>query len=282
MRLRSPRSWVNRPPRPPRPLSRVGRRGLIGVGLAMAAAIVAFAGLVAVNAMARQTVREEHTYAFTGSTVFIDAELGDVQLVPGTPGHITVARRVTYGLRSPFVEERVDGDTFRVSDRRCTADAVFPCQVRWLLQIPRDLTLEVQTQTGSINVTGLSGTIKLVSVSGAVKASAPSGKLITLRSATGSVTAQSVSSDQVVATSTTGAVTVTFRSPPSLMVGRSERGRVGVVLPDGSDHYRIGAKSLDGSKTVALSGATDDPDARRRIDIMSTQGDVSVLQSPEG
>jgi Putative adhesin len=282
VRLRFRRPWATRPARPPRPLSAAGRRGLIGIGLAVTAAMVGFAGLVAVNAMARQTVREEHTYAFSGSTVSIEADLGDVQIVPGKRGEITVARRLTYGLRRPFVEERVDGDTFRVRDRRCTADAVFPCQVRWLLQIPRDLTVEVQTRAGSINVSGLSGTVKLVSVSGSVRALAASGKLLTLRSTSGSVTAQSVSSDQVVATSNTGAVTVTFRAPPSLVVGRSETGRVGVVLPDGNDSYRISAKSQDGSKTVALSGATDAPDARRRIDIRSTKGDVSVLQSPEG
>jgi hypothetical protein len=254
----------------------------VAIGLVMTAAGVGFAGLVAVNAMARQTVREEHTYAFTGSTVSVDARLGEVQIVPGQAGEITVARRLTYGLRRPFVSERVEGDTFRVEDRPCTAEATFPCQVRWLLQVPRDLTVEVETRGGSITVNGLRGTIKLASVSGAVAALNPSGKLVTLRSATGPVKAQSVSSDQVVASSTSGDVTVTFRSPPSLMVGRSQTGRVGVVLPTGDDHYRIGATSQDGSKTIALSGATDDQNARRRIDILSTKGDVSVLQSPEG
>ena len=270
---RLPKRWPARLP---------GRQGLVAIGLAMMAAAVGFAGLVAVNAMARQTVREEHTYPFTGSTVSVDAALGDVQIVPGTAGEITVARRVTYGLKRPFVSEQVDGDTFRVEDRRCTAEAAFPCQVRWLLQIPRDLTVEVETRGGSITVNGLRGTIKLVSVSGSVTALSPSGKLVTLRSTSGTVKAQSVSSDQVVATSTAGGVTVTFQTPPSLMIGRSQSGRVGIVVPTGDDHYRISAKSQDGSKTIALSGATDDPDGRRRIDIMSTKGDVSVLQSPEG
>jgi len=258
-----------------------GRQGLVAIGLVMTAAAVGFAGLVAVNAMARQTVRDEHTYAFTGSTVSVDAALGDVQIVPGTAGEITVARRLTYGLKRPFVSERVDGDTFRIADRPCTAEPAFPCQVRWLLEIPRDLTVEVDTRGGSITVNGLRGTIKLVSVSGSVTALAPSGKLVTLRSTSGSVKAQSVSSDQVVATSTSGDVTVTFQTPPSLMVGRSVTGRVGVVLPSTDDHYRISAKSQDGSKTIALSKATDDPNGRRRIDVLSTTGDVSVLESPE-
>jgi len=126
---------------------------LVGIGLALTAAAVGFAGLVAVNAMARQTVREAHTYAFTGTSLSIDVALGDVQIVPGTAGEIIVARRLTYGLRRPVLEERIDGDTFRVSDNNCTADVAFPCHVRWLLQVPRSLSVEVRTVSGSI--TGL-------------------------------------------------------------------------------------------------------------------------------
>ena len=255
------------------------RRGLVAGGLALTALLVGVAGLVAVNAMARQTVREEHTYGFTGSALSIDAALGDVHIVPGKPGVITVARRLTYGLRRPFVEERIDGDTFRVSDRRCTADAAFACEVRWLLQVPRDIDVEVTTQGGSINVSGMSNTVKLVSQSGSVRVLAPSGKLVTLRSKTGAITAQNVSSEQVVATSINGDVSLAFRAPPALVVGRSETGKVGVLLPDGDETYRIEARSLqDGIQTVT---AKDDPDSRRRINVRSTKGDVSVLQNPD-
>ena len=40
--------------------------GLVAGGLVLTALFVGVASLVAVNAMARQTVREEHTYEFTG------------------------------------------------------------------------------------------------------------------------------------------------------------------------------------------------------------------------
>jgi len=277
VRRRLFRSWVAHPPRP---LSPAGRRGLVGIGLVMTAAVVGAAGLVAVNAMARQTVREEHTYAFKGTAVSIDVAVGEVQIVPGKAGEITVARRLTYGLRRPFVEERIDGDTFRVSDQRCSVDVAFPCSVRWLLQVPRDLAVEVRTVSGSITVSGLSGRIKLTSETGAVKALAPSGPLVTLRSRDGAVTAQNVSSAQVVATSDNGAVSLTFRSPPSLVVGRSQSGPIGIVLPEGGDAYKISAKSQSGSKTVAVPKTSDD--ARRRIDVLSATGDVSVFQNTEG
>lgn len=252
------------------------RRGLVAGGLALTALLVGVAGLVAVNAMARQTVREEHSYAFTGKMLSIDAVIGDVHVVPGKPGQLGVARRLTYGLRRPFVEERIDGEVFRVTDRPC--NAAFACEVRWLLQVPRDIDVEVTTRSGSINVTGMGNTVKLATDTGSVRVDAPSGKLLTLRSRTGSVSAQNIRSEQVVATSIKGTVSLTFRVPPSLVVGRSETGNVGVVLPDGDETYRIEAKAEDGSRTVP---ADDDPSSRRRINVRSSKGDVSVLQNPD-
>jgi hypothetical protein len=251
---------------------------MVGAGLALTALLVGCSGLVAVNAMATQTVREQHTYAFTGSALSVDVEIGDVQVVPGKAGEITVARRLTYGLRPPFVEERADGDTFRVRDSRCRADTVFPCRVRWLVQVPRDLAVDVQTQAGAITVSGMSGTVKLASLSGSIRAVAPSGKLLTLRSQTGTVTGQSVSSQQVVATAVSGALSLTFRTPPSLVVARTETGPLGVMLPDGDESYRVDAKAArDRSLTVAVQH--DDPKSRRRIDVKSTNGDVAVFQA---
>jgi hypothetical protein len=60
------------------------------------------------------------------------------------------------------------------------------------------------------------------------------------------------------------------------VVGRSQTGRVGVVLPDGDEGYHITALA-GGSKTVT---AKNDAQARRKIDIRSMSNDVSVLQSP--
>jgi hypothetical protein len=73
-------------------------------------------------------------------------------------------------------------------------------------------------------------------------------------------------------------VSLTFRAPPSLVVGRSETGNVGVELPDGDETYRIEAKAENGSRTVP---AIDDPSSRRRINVRSGKGNVSVFQNPE-
>jgi hypothetical protein len=255
------------------------RRGLVGIGLVMTALLVGLGSLVSVNAMARQTVREERTYAFRGNAVSIDLTVGEVEIVPSDKDdEISVRRSLTYGLRRPYVEERIDGATFRVRDGNCPMP-VADCHVRWLLQIPRGLRLEIATKTGDITVSGMAGPVNLTSTSGAVNAEALSGQTAQLLSHKGPVTGTEMRSTHVVATSRSGDVSLTFRTPPKLMHGTSTTGSVGVVLPDGDETYKIVAVAGDSKlKTVT---AKHDPESNRSVTVRSDKGPVTVLQSPE-
>jgi hypothetical protein len=252
-----------------------GRRGFIGVGLAMTALLVGTGALTAVNAMARRTVQEEHTYAFRGTDLSVELAVGEIQIVPSAEDdQITVRRRITYGLRRPAVEERIDGEIFRVRDGQCALPASSSCHVHWLVQVPKFLTVNVRTGSGSISVSGMSGRVHLVSDGGDIKAVSASGPKLTLLSKEGTVTAQNISSGQVVATSTNSAVSVTFRTPPNLAFGKSDLGTVEVVLPPGDETYRINANSPEGLRMVTVP---DDPGSRRRVDVNSVKGAVRVL-----
>jgi hypothetical protein len=253
------------------------RRALIGVGLAMTALLVGMGALVSVNALGRQTVQEESTYAFDGKLVSIDLGIGEVEIVPSPhDDEISVRRRLTYGLRRPFVEERLDGDTFRIRDGQCPVPVVGICEVRWLLQLPRHVSVEVTTNDGSITASGLTGPVKLVSTSGDVRGRALSGPAIQLLSHHGLVVGADIRSKRVVATSESGAVSVSFRSPPTLMRAGSKTGDVHVGLPDGDETYKVSAVTK-GLKTTPKS----DPESPYVITVTSDTGRVSVLQSPE-
>jgi hypothetical protein len=252
-----------------------GRRGLIGVGLAMAVLLVGTGSLVAVNAMASRTVQEQRTYPFRGTDLSVDLAIGEIQIVPSAKDdQVTVRRRITYGLRRPAMEARVDGEIFRVRDEACPAPVTSSCRVRWLVEVPRFLTVSVQTESGAINVSGISGGLHVVTDSGDIKTVSASGRKVTLLSKTGTVTAQNLSSQQVVATSTDGAVSLSFRTPPNQAFGKSELGDVEVVLPPGGEPYRINANSPGGARTVLVP---DDTRSRRLVDVRSAKGAVRVL-----
>jgi hypothetical protein len=252
------------------------QRGLIGAGLAMAVLLVGTGSLLTVNAMARRTVQERHVYAFRGTDLSVELAIGEVQIVPSArDDQVTVRRRLTYGLQRPGTEARIDGEIFRVRDAPCAAPVASSCHVRWLLEVPRFLTVNVRTASGAINVSGISGRLHLLSDDGDIKAVSASGPKVTLLSTTGTVTAQNLSSQQVVGTSTDGDVSLTFRTPPSLAYGKSELGSVEVVLPPGPETYRINANnSPEGLRTVLVQ---DDIGSRRRVDVSSVKGDVRVL-----
>lgn len=255
----------------------LGRRALVVAGLAMTLVLVGFGSLVAVNAMARQTVQEAHSYAFRGSSVSIELSVGEVHIVPSSKDdQISVRRVLTYGLRRPFVEEKIEGDKFRVRDGNCAVPLGSICHVRWLIEIPRSLPVDVTTDAGGIRVSGLSGPVKLTSTSGTVQASTLSGTAIQLLSHEGKVTGRDLRSDYVVATSRTGEISLTFSTHPRLVQAQSVTGAVGVVLPPEEEPYRITARA-GGSRSIP---ATSDPHAERSITVRSDTNDVSVIQSP--
>jgi hypothetical protein len=255
------------------------RRGLVGVGLAMTAMLVGLSSLVAVNRMARQTVQEEHVYGFDGKAVSIDLTVGEIAIVPGTvDDQILVRRRMTYGLRRPFVEERIDGDTFRVRDGDCGMPLETACHIRWLVQLPPRLHLEITTTSGNISVrAGMTGAVRLVSDSGEVEARGLSGPAVQLLSHRGPVSGTGIRSTHVVATSDTSDISLTFRGPPKFVQAKTKTGAVEVVLPDSDESYKVVANG-GGGRTI--SGVTqDDTDtSNRQITVKSETGAVTVEQ----
>lgn len=251
------------------------RWAFIGVGLALTAVLVGTGTVVAVNAMAHRTVQDEHTYAFRGTDLSVELAIGEIQVTPSEEDdRIRVRRRLTYGLHRPAAEARIDGDVFRVRDAGCPAPVSSSCRVRWQLQVPRFLTVNIRTDSGAITVSGMSGRVHVVTDGGDIRTIAASGPKVTLLSKEGSVTAENISSQQVVATSTSGAVSVSFRTPPSLAFGKSEVGSVEMVLPPGPETYRVNASSPQGLRTVTVP---DDVGSRRRVDASSVKGAVRVL-----
>jgi len=263
------------PMEPTPPPFAIGRRLLIGGAIVATIAVIAVGSVLCVNAMAGQTVREQHSYRFAGTELDVDVAMGDVHILPGKAGQITVARRLSYGLRRPDMEERALGDRFLIRDRTCVTLLALGCHSSWLIQVPRHVQVVASTSGGALSASGLSSSVKLLSSSGRVSAVSVVGPLL-LRSKTGAVTANDIRSDQVEAASEHGAVSITFGTAPSLVLARSESGQVAVVVPAG-DAYRVQAASQEGSATVT---AKTDPTSHRRIDARSTSGNVRVEQVP--
>lgn len=251
------------------------RRGLVGAGLAMTVVLVGIAALAAVNTMARHTINEKRVYGFQGKAVSIELTVGEVAVVPGTvEDQILVSRTLTYGLRRPFVEERIDGDTFKIRDGDCAMPVGAICHVKWLLQVPPALHLSIGTQSGNIRVSpGITGAVKLTSESGDVKAGGLSGPSVQLLSHHGEVSGTGLRSSHVVATSTSGDISLTFRNPPKFVLGKSTDGSVEVILPDGDETYKISAIG-EGGRTLA--GNLHDDTASRKINVESKKGPVTV------
>lgn len=250
------------------------RRWLVGAGLAMTVVLVGVGATAAVNAMARQTVNEKNVYGFKGRALSIELTVGEVAILPSTvDDQILVSRTLTYGLRRPFVEERIDGDTFKVRDGACGMPVPAICHVKWLLQVPPDLDLLIASRSGDIRVSpGMTGVVKLTSQSGDVKAGGLAGRSASLLSHRGRVSGTGLRSSHVVAISDTGDVSLTFRTPPRFVHAKTIDGSAEVVLPDGDETYDISANA-GGGRTLA---AKQDASSKRKVNVDSRKGPVTV------
>jgi hypothetical protein len=256
---------------------------MVGAGLAMTLVLVGVSSLAVVNRLASRTVVEDHDYHFTGKAISMQLGIGEVEVVPSiVEDQISVRRRLTYGLSRPFVEERIDGDTFVVRDGDCEMPLETACRVRWLLRVPPTLHLSITTNAGDITVqgagaAGISGAVHLVSDSGDVRARGLTGPAVQLLSDHGAVSGTGLRSAHVVATSETGDISLSFRSAPKLVQGKTGTGSVEVVVPDGNEVYKVSADA-GGGKTIAVKRPEPDDSyaGGRRVIVESKTGPVTV------
>jgi hypothetical protein len=243
----------------------------VGAGLLIALVLVGVGALACINLMARQTVRTETTYPFTGSRVEVDAELGDVQIERGVPGEVAVTQRAAFGLRRPQGQAQVRGDTFVVTDQACPLQRLFRCDLRWTVVVPADVDVVVVAGRSDVRVAGVDGSVKVTST-GDIDLVAVTGE-IALVSHDGDIRAEELRSQRVVATTDAGAVQVSFRAAPRLVLARTGRGEVEVEVPDGTGPYRVKAVADDGLKNVLVP---IDINSDRTVNVESGAGNVIV------
>jgi Putative adhesin len=185
---------------------------------------------------------------------------------------IRVTTRVDHGLRRTGHSERIEGDRL-VLDTSCPLFLTTFCEVRYTIDVPREIDLSVRGSGGSITVTDVTGDVDLDSDAGGVDVERVGGDRLRMDSDAGSVSAADVRSTDVEATSDAGSVTVRFAGDPRTVRADSDAGGVELVLPPDGGPYRVEAdSSAGGVETSVNTSRTSD----RRITATSDAGSVTV------
>lgn len=190
--------------------------------------------------------------------VHIDTENGSVELRSGGRDEI--------GVRS-ILRERHDGDadsTITVDGDRlliageCDDRFWNRCSVGFVVTVPSDLDIEVSTENGRIDLTGINGAIDVTTDNGAIEGTA-------------------LGSAELTAHSDNGRIRLSFDSAPTNVDAESDNGAISVQLPDDAEDreggYEVDAHSGNGAVDVDVR---TDPSSSRHLGVRSDNGTIDI------
>lgn len=274
-----------------------GRRLWLVVGGAVAALLLGYGALTAIELLTTTTRTEQLTLpALDGvRRLRLDSAGGSVTVIGDDrgAGAISGTVRLRGGLTKPTHDERVEGDTL-VLTSRCGGPVSITCDATYQLSIPRGMDVVADSSGGGFRGVDLGGDLSISSSGGGITLERPSGVVeldssgggITIDGGTAVVSAESSgggirlrdsASATVSLASSGGGVTAEFAEAPTSVRASSSGGGVTVELPDGVDAYRVDARSSGGSQQVRVR---TDPAAERTIVVSSSGGDVDVRYRP--
>jgi hypothetical protein len=248
------------------------RTFVLVVGGLITASIIFFTTLHLVSAMGHEDVGDPLAFPAGVRRVVVSVDTGRVTVRGHDGTDVTGTRFRSIGLRRPEVSERVDGDTLRI-EAQCDASFLAPwCGTSYELDVPRDVSLDLDSASGQVIVEGVTGDVRARSSAGRVRVDDVAGKL-DLRSSAGRIEGSRLRSPSVNAQTSAGAVDLGFVAAPRAVTARSAAGHVRVEVPRTGDLYRVDAQS---SVEEADIGVETSSTSDRVLMLSSSTGSVEV------
>ncbi|WP_031082537.1 DUF4097 family beta strand repeat-containing protein [Streptomyces sp. NRRL WC-3549] len=219
---------------------------------------------------------ENKSFAYSGTSLTIDAENSVVDVVPADVKEIEVTRQVDgWALlgSGPKPSWKLEGDklTFRVKCRALISN----CESRHQVKVPRGLELTVDADNGQITATGFDTRLSVSSDNGGVTVRDCSGPL-DLKSDNGAVRAERYTGTSVTARADNGSVKLGFTKVPDLVDVVSDNGSITVDLPAGGQEYAVSASADNGDVSVDVPRSDKSPHV---VKASSDNGQVTVRRA---
>ena len=118
---------------------------------------------------------EERTERFTvpaalADRLLVDNDTGSVTIVGTDTDEISVEAEVSDGLRHTGFRREVVGSTLELHGS-CPVIGSMWCRVTYRIEVPRDLTIEVDTDDGRVGVSNVDGDLRIESDNGSIELS---------------------------------------------------------------------------------------------------------------
>ncbi len=227
-------------------------------------------GLGACGLLPSKTFKDDATVAKKITAVRIDGDSGGLTVHGGKGGGaVSVHRAVTYH------GDRPEGRTYRVEDGVLVlGDCGDECSVDYTVEVPAGIPVSGETSNGSVSLSKV-GAVDVATSSGEVELDGVTGA-VDVRTSNGQITGRGLSGKRIDAETSNGSIELSPATAQNIRA-KTSNGSVTVKVPKGP--YRISAQTSSGDKDINVAS---DPGARYRLDLITSNGDITAEPAQAG
>ncbi len=258
---------------------RVRRAWRIG-GTVVTVVVLTWGLVQVVGVLGRSTAAVDVELEAAGiEELLVEVASGSIEIRGTDDELVRVRGEVTSGLTSTRHREQRVGGRFVVSSECVGGPLSTFCAVDHVIEVPRAMPVVVRSSETSVRLEGLTGRVDVETRNDAVTGDELSGSEVRIETRNAPVELRSTRSPVVSVRTSNDAVTTTFGEPVEDLDIDTSNGEVEVVLPDTPDPYVVRLDTSNGAQVVSVR---TDPTSPRRVDVRTSNDDVTVRYAERG
>ena len=190
--------------------------------------IVLLAALTLATGCADRVISETHEFDAEIERVEADVQVGDLIIKAGEASRVRIETFVDCKGAAPDHAVRLDGTTLRLE--LGAAGAAGSCTGRFELTVPTDVTLNLKTWAGNVNVQGIRGDTTITTYSGDIDLDNITGAL-ELNAVAGNVTGTRLDAGTCAVRTGAGNIALGFTAMPDEVEARVIMGNATLTVP---------------------------------------------------
>jgi hypothetical protein len=242
-------------------------------GIAISVALILGGVYWALTGVTEDTKSGQESYAVLGDSLLVKSGSATLEVRPGDSNELKVERQSERNVLGSDPKEKYDegGGKLELNSGGC-GFLSFGCKTSYVLTVPRDVKLTVESSSGNVTVSGVTGGAEVKSSSGDVEMHDVSGPL-RLESSSGDLEADGLTATSVTTRSSSGSATLDFTVAPQSVDAKTSSGDLSIQIPSGEESYKVDTKTSSGDESANVK---IDPNATRTIQAKTSSGDVSI------
>lgn len=243
-------------------------------GIAISVALILGGLYWALTGLTEGTKSGQETYPVQGDTLLVKGGSAQIEVRTGDDSQLKVERQFERNVFGSDPKEKYNDGKLELKDSSC-GFLSFGCKTSYVLTVPKDVKLTVESSSGDLNVSGMPDGANLKTSSGDIELHDVGGPLW-LESSSGDLEADGLTATEVTTKSSSGSVDLNFAVAPTAVDAKASSGDVSIQIPSGTESYKVDADTSSGDLTTEIK---TDPTATRTIKADTSSGDVTVEYS---